>query len=204
MNKLIFVLGLSNVMMDYVNAEEIHKPATEEFLKQLADSREDRLNKIQASLFAEEVNTPHLGSEIKQLIQLYKDHLQQLKKSQELVNNNPLLKEINLLLARLEAGDEYLVRNKMQANQYYNLISAIESIFEKLENPATIFVDVEMPATTNAIVAPLTKLQGEKIPYHLTASKIKKDKEAEELPPSTSAHFKLASLVPEEPELEKR
>ncbi len=204
MSKLIVVLGISGMMMNCVNAEEGHKPATEAFLKQLVDSREDRLNKIQASLFAEEVNALHLGNEIKELIQLYKDHLQQLETSQELVSNNLLLKEINLLLARLEAEDKYLIRDKIQANQYYSLISAIESIFEKLENPANSVVNVEMPTTNNAILSPLKKLKGEKIPYHLTASKIKKDQEAEDLSPSTSAHFKLASLVPDESELEKR
>ncbi len=204
MNKLIVMLSISGVMMDYVNAEEGHKPATEAFLKQLADSREGRLNKIQASLFAEEVNALHLGNEIKELVQLYKDHLQQLETSQELVSNNPLLKEINFLLARLETGDKYLVQNKIQANQCYNIITAIESIFEKLENPAASFVNVEMPTTNNATLSPLKKLKGEKIPYHLSASKIKKDQEAEDLPLSTTAHFKLASLVPEEPELEKR
>lgn len=200
---LLFLLGLSDLMMGSTYAKEIKKTTTEGLLKQLIDSREDRLNKIQASLFAEEVNASHLGKELKELIQLYKDHLQQLETSQKLMDDNPLLKEISLLLARLETG-KYVVQNQMQAKQYYGLISAIESIFEKLENPVSSFVDIEMPAPSSAIVVPLKKLQGEKIPYHLTASKIKKQEEADELPPSTSAHFKLASLVPEEPELEKR
>lgn len=203
MSKLMFVLGLSGLMTSYVAAKESEQPATAAFLKQLADSREERLTKIQASLFANEINTSHLGNEIKKLIQLYKDHLHQLEVSQKLMDNNPLLKEINLLLARLEKGEQYPVQDKMQANQCYSLISAIESIFEKLENPASSVIALEMPATSNAIIAPLKKLQGEKIPYSLTASQIKKDKEeAEELPLSTSAHFKLATLIPEESELE--
>ena len=155
MSKLMFVLGLSGLMTSYVAAKESEQPATAAFLKQLADSREERLTKIQASLFANEINTSHLGNEIKKLIQLYKDHLHQLEVSQKLMDNNPLLKEINLLLARLEKGEQYPVQDKMQANQCYSLISAIESIFEKLENPASSVIALEMPATSNAIIAPL-------------------------------------------------
>lgn len=188
------------VGIDYACADGNEKAASEFFLKKLEDSRESRLNKIQANLFAEKINVSHLSNEIKELIKTYRNHLQKFDTAKKIPGlEKNLLQEIGLLLGHLEKGSENIIGDQGQASHCLELISAIESIFEKLEKPETDFSDSELPRQSISIETAYKRLKGEQIPYYLTTSNVKKkmQEERNDLPPLSLAQLKVSALTPE-------
>lgn len=200
---LVVLVGLNSMGVNYTYADSNEKAASEAFLKKTEDSRESRLSKIHASLFAEEMNVSHIDKEIKGLIQIYKNHLQRYDAAKKLPSlENVLLQDINLLLGHLEKGNENLVYDQGKVTHCFDLISAIESMFEKLENPENDFSDLDLPLQSVALISSYKRLKGEQLPYYLTGSVIGKKirEDANDLPPISLAQIKFSTLIAEHSE----
>lgn len=200
--KLNFLIltAISSGIIDYAQAENSQTTLSEPILNN-RPAHKDRLSKIYESLSAARADTSNLDRDIKELIHNYKNHLQKFEAAQKIgeANNSLLLKDIGLLLAKLEAGQETQIKDQMQAKSCYELISAIESLFEKLENPQEDSFDgTAFPSQSKAIVGPYKKLKGEKLPYHVKSNKKKKRQyEGDDLPPVSLAQVKISTLLPE-------
>lgn len=206
LNFLILTVVLNGII-DYAQAGNSQTTIPETFLSNMADARKDRLSKIHASLFAAKANVSNLDRDIKELIHNYKNHLQQFETAKKLGEiDSSLLKDIGLLLAKLEAGHETQIKDQMQAKNCYELISAIESLLEKLENPQRDNFDgLAFPQQSNGIVRPYKKLKGEKLPCHASSNKKKKRQhEGDDLPPLSLAQIKMSALMPETLEEDKQ
>ncbi|WP_032113660.1 hypothetical protein [Candidatus Paracaedibacter symbiosus] len=195
----LLLASLASIIMGSANAENAEKTAYEARLKSLVESRKGRLAKIHEKLFTEQVNLFHLGVDIKELIHIYKNHLQKFETAKKFASmDNLLLKDIELLLTRLEKGSENPINDQAQAKHCYELVSAIESLFEKLENPTDDFDSSALPLESSAIVESYKRLKGEQLPCHVTSNKLKKKRkeETEELSPLSPAQIKISTLMP--------
>lgn len=199
--KLSFlILTVLGGITDCAWAENDQMIASGSFFNNVADARKDRLNRIHASLFAAKTNISSLDRDVKELINNYKNHLQKFGAAKTLGEiDNPLLKDIGLLLAKLEAGYESQIKDQMQAKNCYDLISAIESLFEKLENPQEdSFDELAFPQQSNGIIKPYKKLKGEKLPCHATTNrKKKKPYEKDDLTPIVLFQAKISKPASE-------
>lgn len=200
----LFLAAISNGIINYAHAEN-NQTILSETINNWA-VRKDRLSKIYDSLLAAKTNAFGLDRELKILIDDYRNHLQKIKATESIdEDNNFLLKDIGLLLAKLEAGQATQIKDQVQARNCYELITAIESLFEKLENPQEEWFDSSaLPQQSNGIIESYKKLKGETLPCNAKAN-IKKKKQygGDELPPPSLTQVKISTLLPETLEEDK-
>lgn len=164
-------------------AENNQVIVSESFYRDEVEVRKKRLNRIHAHLFAANTKISRLDRDIKALINTYKNYLQKFEAAEKLGEvDHSLLKDIGLLLAKLETGYGAQIKNQGQAENCYDLIAAIESLFEKLENPQeNNLEELAFPEPGMGIVETYKKLKGEKLPYRVVKNK-KKQNDVTEIP----------------------
>lgn len=153
-----------------------------------SDFRTNVLSKIHSNLYGSKSNLMFLGTEVRQLISLYKDYLKSVENN---VDQQESIDNARLLLTRLEKETQNWSNDARQMAFCYDLISTIESILYKLDNVKDSFDVTALPLEKMAIVDPYKKLQGEKLPYQL--AKKKKDADWNELSPLPVAQLKIIS-----------